>query len=102
MIEILLTIFLTMGISCFLFGFQTVLFFPLSFIFAIKKKKKPIYNNPFVSVIVPAYNEEKVIANCIDSILASEYPDFEVILVDDGSHDNTLQIMKQYVHFLFL
>jgi len=96
MIEILLTIFLTLGISCFLFGFQTVLFFPLSFIFAVKKKKKSIYNNPFVSVIVPAYNEEKVIANCVDSILASDYPNFEVVLVDDGSHDNTFQIMKQY------
>lgn len=96
MMEILLILFLTLGISCFLFGFQTILFFPLSFIFAIKKKKKPVYNNPYISVIVPAYNEEKVIANCVDSILASDYSNFEIVLVDDGSIDNTLKIMKQY------
>ncbi len=46
--------------------------------------------------MVPAYNEEKVIANCVKSILASDYRNIEVILVDDGSTDNTYVVMKQY------
>jgi len=44
---------------------------------------------PFVSVIVPAYNEELVIAKTIESLLRSTYPDFEIIVVDDGSTDRT-------------
>jgi len=44
---------------------------------------------PFVSVIVPARNEERSIRSCVESICASEYPDFEVIVVDDRSEDGT-------------
>jgi len=44
---------------------------------------------PKVSVVVPAYNEEKVIVRTIESLLRSDYPDFEIIVVDDGSSDNT-------------
>lgn len=46
---------------------------------------------PFVSVIVPAYNEEKVIERTIDSLLASDYENFEVLVVDDGSADRTYE-----------
>jgi len=48
-----------------------------------------------VSVIVPAYNEEKVIISCLHSILKSRYPVFEVIVVDDGSSDRTLALAQQ-------
>ena len=48
---------------------------------------------PFVSVIVPAYNEELVIAKTIKSLLASIYPDFEIIVVDDGSNDRTSEVV---------
>jgi peptidoglycan-N-acetylglucosamine deacetylase len=48
---------------------------------------------PFVSVIVPAYNEELVIANTIRSLLASDYPHYEIIVVDDGSEDNTSKLV---------
>jgi len=44
-----------------------------------------------VSVIVPAYNEEVTIVNCINMLKAIDYPDFEIIIVNDGSGDNTLQ-----------
>ena len=44
---------------------------------------------PFVSIIVPAYNEELVIGNTIASLLASDYAKYEIIVVDDGSQDNT-------------
>lgn len=49
-----------------------------------------------VSVIVPVYNGEKYIREAIDSILNQSYKDFEVIVIDDGSKDNTLSIVKEY------
>ena len=48
-----------------------------------------------ISVIVPIYNTENYIAGCIDSILHQTYTDFELILVDDGSKDNSLSICRQ-------
>jgi peptidoglycan-N-acetylglucosamine deacetylase len=50
---------------------------------------------PFVSVIVPAFNEERVIAKTIESLLASDYPSFEVIVVDDGSPDGTGEVVRE-------
>lgn len=44
---------------------------------------------PPVTVIVPAYNEELVIEKCVESLLASDYPDLRIIIVDDGSTDRT-------------
>lgn len=52
---------------------------------------------PFVSVIVPAYNEEKVICQTIDSLLQSDYEHFNIIVVDDGSKDGTFaRVQAQY------
>jgi cellulose synthase/poly-beta-1,6-N-acetylglucosamine synthase-like glycosyltransferase/peptidoglycan/xylan/chitin deacetylase (PgdA/CDA1 family)/spore germination protein YaaH len=50
---------------------------------------------PFVSVIVPAFNEEKVIVKTLKSLLKSNYPNFEILVVDDGSTDNTSRIVKE-------
>lgn len=50
---------------------------------------------PLVSVIIPAYNEEQVIAQTVRAALASDYPRFEVIVVDDGSTDRTGQQLRQ-------
>lgn len=49
-----------------------------------------------ISVIVPVYNVEAYLARCVDSILAQNYADFELILVDDGSPDNCPQICYEY------
>jgi peptidoglycan-N-acetylglucosamine deacetylase len=50
---------------------------------------------PFVSVIVPAYNEEMVIEATIRSLLVSDYPAYEIIVVDDGSADGTGEIVSE-------
>jgi len=47
-----------------------------------------------VSIIVPAYNEALVLRACIESILTSAHPSLEIIIVDDGSTDDTLQVMS--------
>ena len=49
-----------------------------------------------ISVIVPVYNTEKYLRRCIDSILAQTYSDFELILIDDGSTDNSGKICDDY------
>lgn len=51
---------------------------------------------PLVSIIMPIYNMEQYLSETLDSILASDYPNFEVIAVDDGSKDNSLQIAQEY------
>ncbi len=51
---------------------------------------------PFLSIIVPAYNVENYIKQCVDSILAQTYTDFELLLVDDGSKDSTGEICDEY------
>lgn len=48
------------------------------------------------SVIVPVYNVEAYLSQCVDSILAQSFPDYEVILVDDGSSDGSPQLCDQY------
>jgi chlorobactene glucosyltransferase len=50
---------------------------------------------PFVSVIVPARNEQDNIERCLRSLLAQNYPHFEVIVVNDNSTDNTLEIVRE-------
>lgn len=51
---------------------------------------------PLVSIIVPAYNVEKYIACCLDSILQQTYNNIEIIIVNDGSTDHTLEVAQQY------
>lgn len=49
-----------------------------------------------ISAIVPVYNTERLVGRCIDSVIAQTYPDWELILVDDGSTDESLEILKKY------
>lgn len=49
-----------------------------------------------VSIIVPCYNAEKYLKKCLDSIINQTYSNIEIILVNDGSKDNTLKILSDY------
>jgi len=56
--------------------------------------RKPVVDPPRISVCVPARNEERGIQACLQSLLDQDYPDFEVIAVDDHSTDRTEEIMR--------
>ena len=51
---------------------------------------------PFISLIIPVYNVEKYLKKCVDSIINQTFTDFEIILVDDGSKDNSGIICDEY------
>ena len=51
---------------------------------------------PLISVLVPARNEEENIGNCLESLRSQDYPNFEVIVIDDNSGDNTTAIVTEY------
>lgn len=60
------------------------------------KKQQDKIENPLFSIIVPIYNVERYLEQCIESVLAQNYQNYELILVDDGSPDNSLDICTQY------
>jgi len=53
-------------------------------------------NNNLVSVLVPVYNSEKYLEECLNSIISQTYDNIEIIAVDDGSEDSSLDILKNY------
>ncbi|HEY9493187.1 MAG TPA: glycosyltransferase, partial [Nitrososphaeraceae archaeon] len=58
--------------------------------------KSTLSKTPKVSVILPARNEEKYIAKCLDSLLNQDYRNLEIIAINDSSTDRTIDIMYQY------
>ncbi len=59
-----------------------------------------LYNSqlPFVSIILPTYNRSKLIGNAIESVLNQTYKNWELLIVDDGSIDNTFDVCKNYLN----
>ena len=51
-----------------------------------------------VSVIVPVYNVEKYLSRCLESLINQSLKDIEIICINDGSTDNSLQILKQFAY----
>jgi len=68
----------------------------LSLTYNLTRIKKELITFPKISIIVPAFNEAKTIKNCIKSLQNLDYPNFEIIVIDDGSTDNTLEIASKY------
>lgn len=69
--------------------------------YKIKKRQQlktpPVKNEafkPFVSIMIPAHNEESVISHTIETVLNLDYPNFEIIAIDDRSTDNTASVLK--------
>lgn len=53
-------------------------------------------NNPLISVIIPVYNVEKYLKKCLDSIICQTYKNLEIICINDGSTDSSLEILQEY------
>ena len=68
--------------------------------------KEELVAYPYISVCIPARNEERDIKNCVKSVLNQDYPNFEVIVVDDNSSDNTAKIVRsmteEYPNLIFI
>ena len=61
-----------------------------------QKTSQPKIENPLFSIIVPIYDVERYLTQCIESVLAQDYSNYELILVDDGSPDNSIDICVKY------
>ena len=76
---------------------STLLFIPLALYSKRRELSIPeLTSFPKITVIIPAYNEEKVIERTIQALMDTKYPDKEIVVVDDGSKDKTFEIMSKY------
>jgi len=65
--------------------------------FAALKRPENLADFPFVTIIIPARNEERNIAFCLESLLAMDYPRFEIFVADDHSTDRTAEIVQEII-----
>src|SRR6266849_2816772 len=90
--DLLRALFWSFGLVVFLLGIQGVVYLPLTIAYEVWKRRALRRLPPFsgrVTVVVPAFNEERTIRVAVETLLESEYPHLEVIVVDDGSQDGT-------------
>ena len=102
MTDFLLIPILLFGAVTFYFGVISLVYFPLAFAYLFWERRiiaraKTAHYTPRVSVLVPAFNEERTIYPSIQSILDSDYPDFEVIVINDGSTDGTAHELQPFI-----
>ncbi len=68
----------------------------------LHEKRKFFMNKPLVSVIIPAYNAEKYIEIAVNSVLKQSYPNIEIIVINDGSTDNTLDVLSRFPNIVVI
>jgi len=95
------SVWLVAGLILLLLGATKLLYVPLAVAFEVRaglrRREVGLADDALsVSVIVPAYDEAVVLENCLSSILTSDHHDLEVIVVDDGSTDDTLLIARRF------
>ena len=98
--ELLLSPFYVFGAVSFYLGLLSLAYYPLSLAYVVwewRLLRKAGHYTPSVSILIPAYNEEKTIAATLTSALASDYPDFEIIVINDGSRDATRAAVQPFV-----
>lgn len=91
-------IIMIIGSSIFAVLFLFLILIFVTAVISVFKKDKNLHYEPKVSIILPCYNEEKNIANCLDAVYSLDYPKekTDVIVVNDGSTDSTPKILKKY------
>ncbi len=87
---------MNIGMVIFFFVFAMLATVFITFLKSVSIKKEKRDFQPGISVLIPAYNEEVVIRRTLRTILKSDYENFEVILIDDGSTDNTIKIAEKF------
>jgi chlorobactene glucosyltransferase len=104
--ELKLMIFVTTLQLFLIIYIVTYLFINMIYIARLYPIKEELAAYPFISICIPARNEERDIKGCVESLLNQNYPYFEVIVVDDNSSDNTAKIVcsmtKQYPNLIFV
>jgi poly-beta-1,6 N-acetyl-D-glucosamine synthase len=102
LIQLCQDLLLLVGVPVLILGVLKLGYLPLAGLFSLRtatgrgtRRRTLCDDRPLVSVIVPAYNEAAVIINCIRSVLSTTYRNIEVILVDDGSTDDTANIIRE-------
>lgn len=101
MFDWLLIPILLPGAVAFYFGVLSLFYFPLALAYVFWERRQLGHERirsyrPRVTVLVPAYNEERTIGACIRSILASDHPSIELIVINDGSTDHTAQVLREW------
>jgi peptidoglycan-N-acetylglucosamine deacetylase len=89
---VLFTVAITLGIG------RALVLSTLALVSAYRERRLPAppqHPDTFVSVLIPAFNEERVIQRCIAQVLSSEKVKLEVIVIDDGSSDRTSEVVKE-------
>ena len=97
-LKFLMVTYFTHTLILHLIIFQIVILFVMIsniLITRLVRQHSPPVTFPMVSILVPARNEEKNIARCVQSLLSFDYPAFEVLVLDDQSNDNTRSILEK-------
>jgi len=83
-------------IAFLMLGFLSVSFLYLDLFYQKKTGLFLFDKKPLISIVITSYNYEQYLPQTLNSILAQTYKNYEVIIVDDGSKDNSLQVIKEY------